>query len=493
MAQTLAEEVVTLSVIKACIEADQVYEENVREILDYYRGASFEDMKKVFAQRFDDPEALLTSLGMTNIVKQVVNLRSQVYNPAPKRMLMVGEEDSPVSGQYNSMMRSLNLTGRMRSAFRTSEAVRVCAVRFALRNAYDSKGKRILGFDVVPPHKWWAVAHPEDPTLMAGFLYEMRRNVNDPMDTSVMLMGWTPKRVFWRTYFDGVGCEERAALFDQSAPQYDEFNASYPQGQAPNTLGRIPWTLVYADVETERIKPELDDVLLQIQRNINVSLTWANLNSDKVAHPKMFLIGGKGMFEGDMLVGPHRYNKLLRDKGDPTNPEVKYVESKSYIDDHLKVASKHEENAATSNGINPETLRSASTANSGFQLIVKDRGIFRRRTEQIPIAEAVEQDQFEVLKMLSKEKDSPIEISDETTLSITFPDVQSFEDPRIKQQLIQTEVDAGVRSKSDWYIELHPNADPDEVEGKLIEIQRINGLAPGATGGGVTPTGTVTL
>lgn len=381
------------------------------EIKPLYTDLSVRKRVNAFA-RFTNSEALFKRL--------VGDMARPVYSiPPTRRVTPAGEQ-----GTFANIVRRSRLNQRMALGLRSM----IAAGDAALFDRYVPSLDRIVT-SVLDAHTFTVIPHPDDPGTAAAYIYDR------PVGGAIWHVYWDDEITF---QFDADGGLQPFKLGDSPAP-------------VKHGLARMPFTPLHL---SERSDSFFDGV--EGEDMVAGDLACRLL---KLIGLRVLKVRGttKIVVEGDSQSVPRdqimdEENALQAEDGATIKTLGDQTDARHYLD-FLRST---KEDVAANRGISRARLnRDKADASS-------DVGLLEVRADLVQIMTEVEQEHFEVLKMVSAE--SPDPIVPDATMEIDFGEWEVRTDREAELRIFEAEEKLGLSNILDMIAAKNPEASDERKQ-----------------------------
>jgi hypothetical protein len=326
---------------------------------DFYEGKGDAEIEKLIDLAFEDAETkklrevLIRFAKWNNRIARLVREKSTVYSQPAARKI-VGDNET-----YQKFLELIQLDDAMRELNRKLTLHEDMLVMYRVRELPDGTREPVV--DVIQPGAFWAIAHPNDRTMLVGIIIDQR--IPTAASTAPAYRVWTHDETF---LLDG-GC------------RYVENSAEvWPIGRIPGVLAttRKPGTkptLLVDDVNADLVAMQSagwfeDLLLLKESKSANKQAYVSGDTSNAT-------MGQTADTERDVLVG-EGVNVQAIDRG---------MDLKQFRDTSMFIGDVTAEN----HGI-PSSVMHQTTASSGMEVALRMIPIEKIRLEQVPVMRRTE-------------------------------------------------------------------------------------------------------
>jgi hypothetical protein len=390
-----------------------------------------------------------------NLTKRVVREISAVYSESARRRVK-----SPVMDKrYQELQRITRMDRRMRLGNQMLNLCNETVVWFDIES-----GMPVLR--VSTPDNFWAVAHPNDPTLLVALIFDRAPPPGRPvtMDTPVYMV-----------------------VDDETVFFLNQLGGMLAGSRKPHGLSRMPMILVHKNEPmSSLLDPDPGNDIIAAHKAL------ALVNTMLLRHQKQGTKQAVASGDvGDMPVGqPMSAEHILQA---PEGVVMNTLDLGAEPDSYIKAARAIIKQIAANYGIPESVFDLSYQATSGFEIELKRVGLREVRRDQILDWRPVERDLAEIMAEALANANSPLAFN---TLgwAIDFGEVETPQDPMQRLTYWEKLKSLNLITVRDMYMHLNPEATPEEADAILEENGKVNseftqsriamippGLAPNAS------------
>ena len=367
---------------------------HARELDEFHEGRADDEMRAVVNRVYKDQKNRdrrndFITAGLDkydNIVARICSEKATVYSEPPRRSIAKDDE------RYQRLLDEVQIDDAMTELDRKLALHEDALIRYRVR--MTPLGDREPVLDVISPAGFWAIAHPNDRTLLVGFIL----NQKEPMagDAAAAYRVWTHDQTFQMN----AKCE----IFPKSIE-------AWPLGQMPGVLA----TTRKPSSKGCLLAPYPSSDLLSAQKAIR--LQAINLAKESVSAVRQTYITGdtsatamgqSADTESEVFLG-EGVSATALDRG---MDQEQFRDNGGYIGDAV----------AANHGLAPSVLRQKD-ASSGAEVELRRIPIREQRKKRIPIMRRVERHLARVMSMVNSSRTT----TDESGLVVTVAgDLQDF-------------------------------------------------------------------
>lgn len=394
--------------------------------LDFYNDAQVDHILKEIKARYPSPEKLIPV--SVNVVKKIVRALAMVYLQDATRIVNGTEQDAEI---YSAIEDSAALPVKLKQANRYQKLLGTLLLRPVWRDG-------TMDLDVLTP---------DILDVQTG---------NSPEDLQAVIV----------TLYDDSG--------DSGQVQYsmwtaEEYRLIDHRGNVitsePNPYGVLPFIPIWNSPATESFWLEGASDLMMIQDAINQRLS-------DLFYTLQFQGFGVGYVRGAnidgsevLTVGPGSMMTL------PENGELGFATPNAPIDASLAAIEFLVKYAAITNGLPAGTMSTDPTDESGIAKIVGNRELEELRRDDIAAFARVEEQLFQVFRVVWNVHNPGRQISDTATLTVDFYDPKPTTSALDQLREWEGLLDMGLISPVDIMIERNPDLSRDDAKARLLEIR----------------------
>lgn len=400
------------------------YKQEIMKRKDYYAGRQVEYLKDLLSEQFDDPKSLKIQPQYTNIVKQIIDTVSKVYNWGAKREL-VDEDGKPASLKEQELWQYLQETMQYSDILKNVN-VMVNLVQTVLVRPYYLESDNELRLDVLTPDMIDVIQNPQIPTEAVAVLY------SKPIS---------------QTYLFGSKSKDNFKLVYHywDAQYYRRFTADgnllpiEGNEEGINPFGILPFVKFTNIIATEGFFVDAGYELINAQDNINIKLTQLNNLIKLQTFSIPVLIGYNATSDEKISIQPSRPITMPPALRDETQPDFHFVTPSPNIQAFLEEIDQELIRVARVYGLSSTDFTLQGGVKSGFALKMENLKLLERRQHEISFYERGEKRLFEVIKRVWNyysdylpigSKFRGVKFSDGTKLSVSIPDAQYPSSPQ---------------------------------------------------------------
>lgn len=366
---------------------------------EFYRGKGDLHIERLVDIAFRDPEVrrlrkeLVRFAKWDKFIGRVVREKATVYSEAASRH--VADRDI----QYQAFQKRVRLDATMRAVNRMLVLHEEVWVQYRVRDT--PRGKEPV-IDVVSPAAFWAIAHPNDPTMLVGIILDQRAKSTPPgqaLDgnaTAPAFRVWADDETF---LLDGKG-----RVIETS---YEAWS-----------LGRMPGTL--ASIEPPATKGRL--------------LEECPNNDLVAAHEAIWFVNLLGLKE---IKSANRQTYVSGDVSNVPMGQSADTEHEAFLGEGVNVSSVDRgmdneqfgamalrigDDAGANHGL-PPSVRHQRDASSGAEIFLRTLPLRQLRIEQVPVMREVEDEVFTITNLVNA-KDLTDEVYPTEGRTVDFGEVQ---------------------------------------------------------------------
>jgi hypothetical protein len=384
-----------------------------------------------------------------NITRRIVRETSTIYSEPAQRKIRQANE------RYQDFQRVLRMDRRMRTVNRRTNLCNDCLVHFRIR------GDDAPILDVITPDKFWAIAHPLDPTWFVGAIIETfpKGQVVTDQDPHYLVISDTE---YLKLNKDGTPLVET---------------------RVEHGLGRLPVILVQKDPPEDCLLDATSGTdLTSAHRAIallNVLMLKHQKSGTKMAYAAgdtSYMAREQPMDEEALFEAPEGVALSTLDMGsDPNN----YINAARAVIKQI----------AANNGIPESVFDLSYQATSGFEIELKRVGLREVRRDQLVDYRPLERELVELQSTVLLASQHPLAFST-NGWAIDFGEVETPQDPIQKLQYWEKYQRMGLTNTVEMYLHDNPEATEREAiaavrlndEFRLERMQRFQAEAPGTFG-----------
>lgn len=351
-----------------------------------------------------------------NLTKRITNEISSVYSEKARRRV------SDRNGNYQLLIDSVGLDRHMRKANRFTNLLNECLVWFRVR-----RRDRVMVCHVITPNKFYAIAHPSDPTQLIAVMFGSKPFGGKSKPTDPAWVVWSDTETF---------------LMDSDG-RYVE-NSWVEHG-----LGVMPGVLLHREVpDSSLLDPDPGSDLTSAHIAVallNVMLLKEQKSGSKIPYTT-----------GDLSATA--YNQAMDSESLTTfqegvSPGVLDMGSdpRSYIDSIRMVI----KSIAASYGIPESVFDLSYQATSGFEIELKRTGLREKRRDQLIDYRPYERQIADVMSAVSTH-DLPSMSYGTEDWSIDFGEVETPQEPAARLAYWEQERRMGLTTTIDMIMESNP-------------------------------------
>jgi hypothetical protein len=411
--------------IKNQREADR--QKIARERLNFYHDRAERVFEKDLESLFKNSRVLawrkdlLPFSQYQNITKRIVDEQSAVYSERAIRHISSGDET------YQEFQRVIRLDNRMRRLNQRVNLLNDVLVQFRVRDD-------VPVLDIITPDRFWAIAHPNDPTHFVGAIIEQI-----PQGSNI--------RELEPHYL---------VVSDTETFQLDKAGRPVSTSSREHKLGRIPLVLVHSDERDDGLlDPTTGRDLTSAHRAIvllNVLMRKAQKSGTRMAVATGDTSGmarEQPLDEESSIEAPEGVALSTLDlRADPSN----YIEAARSVIKQI-----------ASNYSIPESVFDLSyQATSGFEIKLKRSALAEVRRDQIIDYRSVERDLVDLQALVLSQAGSQYAFSSEGW-GIDFGETEPPEDPMTRLLYFEKMMQMSLANVVEVYMWMNPEATVDEA------------------------------
>ena len=427
--QSQAENITRLAYRRAVLQSEVLRKADVTRKLAYYNNEQepfvLAEIKKIyqFPERVD-PVFL-------NITRKVINLISRVYLQDCTRIIDGKKQDQEV---YAQIEEQANFPTKMKAADRLS---------------------RLLGTIMLRP--LWRNGQP-DMDILTGDVLDVLTG-DSPEDVRAVMVTYAAP--------NGRSEEIEFTLWTPEEYQRLDYRGRVIEAE-PNPYDMIPFVPVWSEPPTSDFwLPGAND-LINAQVAIDNRLTDTCYTLRFQSHGVGYIKCGSVAPDTTVNTGPGSVIFL------PEKGEVGFAAPNAPIHDGLEAIDKLIKWVAVCNGLPAASLSTDSTEQSGRAKLVGNVELEEQRRDSIALFAKVEQQLFNLWRVVWNIHNPGRQISETATLNCDFfdpkPSVSGYEQAQQMEKLI----DMNLASRVDCLIELNPDLSREEAKKRLKEIAAEN-------------------
>ncbi len=390
-----------------------------------------------------------------NLTRRIVREISSVYAEPATRIV----SSAPMNARYKALQQDMRLDRRMRVANQMLNLCNEVVVWFDLR-----MNKPVLR--IVTPDNFWAVCHPNDPTLCVALIFD--QSPTDRMNS-------------------GDSTPHYLVVSDSETFSLNSHGRLLSGTRMAHGLSRMPMQLVHRTEPTVCLLDEYggDDIV-----SAHKALTLINtmmLKHQKSGTKQAYMSGDAGDMPRDQ---PMDEEHLLQA---PEGTSLSTLDLGADPDSYIKAARSVIKQLAANYGIPESVFDLSYQATSGYEIELKRTGLREVRRDQILDWRPVERDLASIMVEALAEAGSEYAFN-LTGWSINFGEVETPQDPM--QMLVYWEKrrQMGLMNSIEMLMQLNPEMDEKQaeeqivanalVEAKRVELYRALNVSPGTPADG---------
>lgn len=339
---------------------------------DFYRGNVDAEIDRLIHVAFvdDDTRKLRAELiewsKWNNLVKRIVDEKATVYSEPAARKVANDDE------RYQEFLSLVQLDGSMREVNRKMGLHEDALVMYRVR--VTPRGRQPV-IDIVSPASFWAISHPNDPTMLVGVILDQRRPDARPTDRAYRV--WTDDETF---------------MLDAECRVMEETHDLWPLGRLPGVLASTSppgarQTLLAAEPSADLIAAQTA-VCLQSLLLLKESKS-ANRQTYVTGDTKSTPMGQSGDSEREVMLG-EGVNVQTLDRGMDLE---QFRLNSGYISDEV----------GANHGV-PPSIRKQDGATSGAELHLRRLPLYELRRAQIVGMRRVELELAQVMALVNSQR-----------------------------------------------------------------------------------------
>lgn len=412
---------------KAKLDASSRRKDDASLKLDLYNDSHLDHVLRSISKQYKDPEKLLPV--SINIVKKIVRALSVVYLRDAVRSVEGSKQDQDI---YSEIEDAASLATKMKQANRYQKLLGTVLLRPLIRNGKPDLD--ILTGDILDV---FTGQSPEDIQAVMISLYDDSGNVGE---TKYSL--WTAERHYLLNYSGNeISSEE-------------------------NPYGVLPFIPVWNTPPTESLWLEGASDLVMVQQAIYQRLTDL-LYTMKFQGFGVGYVRGKGVESDELLtVGPGSLMKL------PEGGDVGFASPNAPIQDSLDAIDKLMKWAAITNGLSAGSISSEVREESGRAKMIDNASLDELRRDDVATFARVEDQLFQLWKIIWNHHNPGRQISESATLTIDFYDPPlAVSERTLQAEYWEKMMDMGLMSPIDVLLEQNPDLSRDDAKKRYDEIK----------------------
>ncbi len=363
---------------------------------DFVEGKGQLEIERLVETAFKDAKTqelrkeLVEWSGWDNLMARIVREIATVYSAPTSRKI---KNNDPV---FQAFIRKVRLDHVMREVDRKIAYHEDVAIFYRVR--VTPRGRQPV-IDVVSPASFWAIAHPEDPTMLVGIILNQRDATAKPTEAAYRV--WTDDQTF---------------VMNGSCQVMEETIKPWP-------FGRMPCVL--ATTRMPGVKPTLLSECPSADLLAAQSAVWLQnlllLKESKSANRQAFVKGDTSA----MALGQSSdtETEVMLPEGTSIDTVDRGMDLKQFRDNAEHIA----DTCGANHGV-PASIRKQSGATSGAELHLRMLPIRGLRQERIPTMRDVETELVEVMAMVNSRRSILMPDDNGNEHSVEIPgDLQNFE------------------------------------------------------------------
>lgn len=405
---------------------------------EFAAGGGDAEMVRVIRLLWTDPknqkrrEAVLAA-GIDkydNILARIAQEKATVYNEPAQRKV-----GNPTNDNYQALQSAMPLDSYMQAADRLLAFHDNVLIGYRVRVKPD--GTREPTIDVMSPARFWAIAHPNDPTLLVGVIIDQCGN------SEAGYRVWTDDETFLlNTKGEVYGAREQWPLGKMPFV----LCSIYEPGTQPTLLSETP----SVDLLSAQKAVRLQDLNLAKESVSASRQTYVSGDTSSTA------MGQSADTDGEIFLG-EGVSATNLDRG---------VDTEQYRDNAAHAA----DSAGANHGV-PPTVRSQKDASSGAEIEMRRIPIRELRKKRIPMFRRIE---FKLATVMSLVNSNRAQVGDDGETMIIAGDLPEYafstdgwsidfgevQQPMTRMEALQAfekERELGAKDNYEWEMERNPD------------------------------------
>ena len=457
---------------------------------DMYRDDARKFLIEQVEREFGEDSIREMRLAPINVLKKIVNKKSQVYKKSPVRLAETGQESDQLLIDY--YVQTLDLNQTMQKANRYYNL-------FANTVLYPVPRGDHIEVMVVPPYLYSINPEHFDQSKINAFIFnafvqESTVTTSDDLSSATGTQGFNRERGYTDKKSDKIASGERSTdqsnilIFwtDEQHFTTDETGAilkdsSKDDTQFINPIGRMPVINLAMDRDNEPWAKQQTDTA---ENCLTFQLGWSDLLTIAKHHGFSILTIASEEEPKNMNIGINKAVWLKLNEGSTVSPSLQFNTPNSPLGEYRDVLNEFLANILTTNDMNPKEVGGSNGArnfSSGFQALIEAADILNVIEEQKAVFRNAEQDMWDVLarwhnwmfdnNMLNDEARALGQFSQDFGVQIIFPEVKPIESEPERLEAVERLNALGLVTKKDMLRRLNPDLSDEEIDNKLEEIQ----------------------
>jgi hypothetical protein len=448
-----------------------------------YKDGGKEFLLEAVRREFNEDAVKEMRLSPVNILKKIINMKSQVYKRSPVRETEM-ESDQALVDYYTS---ALGLNVAMQKANRYYNLFANCQLYLRL------DGEMKFNLDIVTPYQYSVIPNAYDLSIMEGVVFSTfpkQDELTDQKDAGPATgvqdynRNKTPESNEALVKFDGVKDDDNTRYVIWTNESYLVVNSKGQFVEAineelQNPLGFIPAVHLTKDRDNETYSTVGGDMVDLTQ---TIQLGWSDLLTI-AKHQGFSLLTFTGPEAPQkMTIGINRVIWLKQEQDQPT-PTVDYVTAASPLSEYKDLLVEQLAMLLSSNDLNPQAVGGTFAANqstSGFHALIQSADALDSIEHDKPMLKKAEKQLWNIIAayhnyladagMLPEDSLGLGKFSDEFAIDIKYQDVRPLTSESEDIANVQNLLNNGLISRRQALKKLNPDLSDEQVEALLLEI-----------------------
>lgn len=448
-----------------------------------YKDGGKEFLLEAVRREFNEDAVKEMRLTPINILKKIINMKSQVYRRAPMRETEL-ESDQALVDYY---VDSLGLNVKMQKANRYFNLFSNCQLYVRLDNSMN------LNLDIVTPYQYSIIPNSFDLSIMEGVVFSTFPKQDELTEESDA--GPATGRSNYNknkqseqeenlVKFDGVNSNDNTRYVIWTNESYVVVNSKGEYVEAMtedlmNPLGFIPAVHLTKDRDNEvysTVGADVTDLTQTIQMGWSDLLTIAK-------HQGFSLLTFTGPEAPQkMTIGINRVIWLKQENDQPT-PTVDYVTAASPLSEYKDLLVEQLAMLLSTNDLNPQAVGGTFAANqstSGFHALIQNADTIEAIESDKPTLKDAEKELWSIISRYHNHlADAGVlppglaelgKFSDDFVVDIKYRDARPLSSEAEEIANVKNLLADGLISKRQALKKLNPDLSDEQVEALLQEI-----------------------